>query len=1480
MKKRIISLLLVLCLICTMLPSLSVESDAAIGSILKIGFKLCKSVVKGTIVTCKNASYYKGNVGKAVLGQFKNIGADLTGLDIGENYGDGEGDGEQQPTQDAITAAAFEEIKQSMQVISSKLDETNNAIYQLESTVSSGVQQLSNQLSDLYNEINKLGGTVTNATQLNRYYTYLTEFFTFFNQYYEGISYYDEQLAYAMQGNRSETYVKNLFDQFYHLENVEYTGNLHSAVTKLGKYIRGEYVSADGGSVVDVLSRYYIQAYKLVHTGCTEAEARAASATAIEDMVGYIYYAYCTGVYYEDAVLMYQSSYMERAGVEEYTTDFGTCISVEQVDDRYLSVSEDALRTAGALLGSLLENYPDGKLETPYFAPLGAQYAMSYGITRRLSLDGFSMYGYWGEQIAYLPDIATGLSDYFSDDLKDAFSGITTYSLEGGDQVEGGLLTLCDGNRLQTGSGYGTVNLLVRVLDETIVTIPVTAQDAQMIGSTPVVGEGTEDFPWIIKTPIELSIMRDAPNDHYLLACDISLNNNWDSFDFGGVLDGNGHAISNIHTSNGGLFNTLTGTVRNLTVKNFSVNLNVSVPGGHATAYAGAIAGTVTGNGLIFRCRAMDGSVSASANSPAFNGFSGASFSYAGGIAGYVTENATIRSCAVEDVKLKTTEATNGQGVGGIVGNLFGGTVSDCFVNVDDPNVTFESNMVGGIVGSAEDKFTIHDAVIALKSNPFKGGLSGLVMGYSVNGSMEGGYQGVEVSGKFMLIDRSAGEDWCGGQPTYTLSWYGGAQSEIDRDTNNNLFTKDAFTANCSIRSWVVTWVTVDFDEMTSKFNGPDTSFLDEFVNYYLDFEKRDSNGARIGDGTLDFKPLASNVEQLEIKTDYESGQCFNASGWRLFYSDETGTYSWPAGGFSFSITGQNYHGDPLTEDTEVTFTIGGITKTYDLHVTRRHTWVEMVVTAPTCTEAGESMMLCVDCGATKDTKTLPALGHKPVIDPAVSPSCKGDGLSEGSHCGYCGEVLTEQQIIAATDDHGHTIVKGYPATCTTPGLTDQDWCEGCGLVHQAATVIPATGHTMKTYTVLEATCTAGGMIQQKCETCGAYGDFTSVAPLGHDYATTVIAPTHTEVGYTVYLCRTCGDTWRGDYVAPIGHSFGAGTVTKEPTCTQEGEMTYACSCGNSHSVSVPRVEHEMIDTVTAPTCQEMGFTTHSCKHCGYQYIDSYTAPVAHTLQSTVTVPTCTAFGFTTHSCEHCDYQYIDGYTAPVSHSIRRVVTAPTCTAFGYTTCACRNCAYSYVEAYTAPTGHTFDHAGATCTQQATCTACGAVSTDHNTRNHAGTAQWIQTEKHHILRYSCCGADEIAKEAHNWHDGVCADCGYACAHTGGTATCSEQALCAICGLHYGQTDPANHAVLDHIAERDATEEAEGNVEHWICEGCGKFFADRQAVNEISAEQSVTARLARDYSELILWLVLLLMNTATIVILVVVLTSRKKATQKA
>ena len=80
-------------------------------------------------------------------------------------------------------------------------------------------------------------------------------------------------------------------------------------------------------------------------------------------------------------------------------------------------------------------------------------------------------------------------------------------------------------------------------------------------------------------------------------------------------------------------------------------------------------------------------------------------------------------------------------------------------------------------------------------------------------------------------------------------------------------------------------------------------------------------------------------------------------------------------------------------------------------------------------------------------------------------------------------------------------------------------------------------------------------------------------------------------------------------------------------------------------------------------------------------------------------------------------------------------------------------------------------------------------------------------------------------------------------HTGGTATCTERAVCEVCGKAYGEPDPKNHTDLQHISAKAATKTAEGNIEYWYCEDCDKYFADSAATKEIKQADTVTAKLS-------------------------------------
>ena len=100
--------------------------------------------------------------------------------------------------------------------------------------------------------------------------------------------------------------------------------------------------------------------------------------------------------------------------------------------------------------------------------------------------------------------------------------------------------------------------------------------------------------------------------------------------------------------------------------------------------------------------------------------------------------------------------------------------------------------------------------------------------------------------------------------------------------------------------------------------------------------------------------------------------------------------------------------------------------------------------------------------------------------------------------------------------------------------------------------------------------------------------------------------------------------------------------------------------------------------------------------------------------------------------------------------------------------------------------------------------------------------------------------------------------------SGGTATCTERAVCKVCGKAYGEPDPKNHTDLKHNEAKAATEDAEGNIEYWYCGGCGKYYSDKDGTKGIKKADTVTAKLPKspqtgDTSNLMLWIALLFIS---------------------
>ena len=76
------------------------------------------------------------------------------------------------------------------------------------------------------------------------------------------------------------------------------------------------------------------------------------------------------------------------------------------------------------------------------------------------------------------------------------------------------------------------------------------------------------------------------------------------------------------------------------------------------------------------------------------------------------------------------------------------------------------------------------------------------------------------------------------------------------------------------------------------------------------------------------------------------------------------------------------------------------------------HRWNNGVVTVySTCTKKGNKVYTCVECGVTKNEE-IRAKGHTPVVDSAVAATATSTGLTLGTHCSVCGEIIVPQTVI------------------------------------------------------------------------------------------------------------------------------------------------------------------------------------------------------------------------------------------------------------------------------------------------------------------------------------------------------------------------------------------------------------------------------------------------------------------------------------
>ena len=153
-----------------------------------------------------------------------------------------------------------------------------------------------------------------------------------------------------------------------------------------------------------------------------------------------------------------------------------------------------------------------------------------------------------------------------------------------------------------------------------------------------------------------------------------------------------------------------------------------------------------------------------------------------------------------------------------------------------------------------------------------------------------------------------------------------------------------------------------------------------------------------------------------------------------------------------------------------------------------QHTFGEWdTVKQATCKEEGKRTRTCNKCSETEEESIQKSETHTTVIDEAVPATCKDTGLTEGSHCSVCNEVLVAQTVAPKTEDHTPVIDVAVPATCKDTGLTEGSHCSVCNEVLVAQTIVPKTeDHTTVTDKAVSATCKNTGLTEgSHCSVCG-----------------------------------------------------------------------------------------------------------------------------------------------------------------------------------------------------------------------------------------------------------------------------------------------------------------------------------------------------------------------------------------------------------
>ena len=462
------------------------------------------------------------------------------------------------------------------------------------------------------------------------------------------------------------------------------------------------------------------------------------------------------------------------------------------------------------------------------------------------------------------------------------------------------------------------------------------------------------------------------------------------------------------------------------------------------------------------------------------------------------------------------------------------------------------------------------------------------------------------------------------------------------------------------------------------------------------------------------------------------------------------------------------------------------------------HSWDEGSVTKPaTCTEKGVKTFACTRDGCDKTrTEEIPTAAHTPEAVPGKEATCTETGLTEGSKCSVCGEVLVEQKEIPAKGHSWGEWTQTKPATCTEKGVKTRA-CSACDATETAD--IAALGHEWGTPvyagTTLSASCTRADCTAGRSATVAfAAGDGTGeIAALTATFDGTVFTVTLPNDGMTAN---------EGGYLL-------TGWTVGEESYATNVQVEIAPGANFTFTAVYTMHEHSYTAVAKVPaTCEKEGVKAHFTCTCGRLFVsdgEGYTeeqpadlviSALGHDYESVQ--PTWEWNGYTsataTFTCTRCTH------TVEVTAAITNEVTTPaTCESAGvrtYTaTVTFGGKQYTNDKTETvAALGHSWDEGSvtkpATCTEKGVktfaCTRDGCDKTrteEIPAAGHTYSEEWLHDADGHWHKCESCDA-VTQPEAHVWGDWTTTK------EATATENGSRSRECSVCGEEQSEVIPA------------------------------------------------------------------------------------------